>query len=165
MSWNPRCLRVGNLKAEISSVYNKLLGIPTGEVPTSKHCTNHFFEMKHCLKKQCKTNIFLCLLKCYFYNYAWWKIEISQRPTYTIQEAFINFCELLHTLQQVDFGPEHFWSDNFQTKLQLQARVQAPWNFGTMQIDLLSSLKLDRYWLPGKQSLDCFQLLWTVLNG
>ena len=66
MSQNPRCLRVGNLKAEISSVYKKLLGIPTGRVPTSKHCTNHFFEMKHCLKKQCKTNIFSLFIKMLF---------------------------------------------------------------------------------------------------
>ena len=31
----------------------------------------------------------------------------------------------VHAFQQVDFGPEHFWPDNFQTKLQFKA----PWNF------------------------------------
>ena len=56
------------------------------------------------------------------------KIEISQGPTYTKQEAFINFPELL-------LGCTHF---------DYSCKLPEIWNKKTIQIDLLSSLKLDR---------------------
>ena len=46
-----------------------LPGIPTGRVPTSKHCTDHFFQWNksHCLKKQCKTRMFSFFFKMLFW--------------------------------------------------------------------------------------------------